>query len=67
VFNDHNPWWLVMPDITTYLQRVSYMLRQGEPANDVALYLPTDDAYAGFCAAVETPSTRPWTGCWGPT
>jgi len=48
VFNDHNPWWLVMPDVTTYLQRVSFMLRQGEPANDVALYLPTDDAYAGF-------------------
>jgi hypothetical protein len=48
VFNDHNPWWLVMPDITTYLQRVSYMLRQGEPANDVAVYLPDDDAYAGF-------------------
>jgi hypothetical protein len=48
VFNDHNPWWLVMPDITAYLQRVSFMLRQGEPANDVALYLPTDDAYAGF-------------------
>jgi hypothetical protein len=24
------------------------MLRQGQPANDVALYLPTDDAYAGF-------------------
>jgi hypothetical protein len=48
VFNDHNPWWLVMPDITTYMQRVSFMLRQGQPANDVALYLPTDDAYAGF-------------------
>ena len=48
VFNDHNPWWLVMPDITAYLQRVSFLLRQGQPANDVALYLPTDDAYAGF-------------------
>ena len=48
VFNDHNPWWLVMPDITLYLQRVSFLLRQGQPANDVALYLPTDDAYAGF-------------------
>jgi hypothetical protein len=48
VFNDHNPWWLVMPDVTLYLQRVSFLLRQGEPANDVALYLPTDDAYAGF-------------------
>ncbi len=48
VFNDHNPWWLVMPDITTYLQRVSFLLRQGQPANDVAVYLPTDDAFAHF-------------------
>jgi len=48
VFNNHNPWWLVMPDVTTYLQRVSYLLRQGQPANDVALYLPTSDAFAGF-------------------
>lgn len=48
VFNAHNPWWLVMPDITKYLQRVSYLMRQGKPANDVALYLPTDDAWAGF-------------------
>ena len=48
VFNDHNPWWIVMPDVTAYLQRVSFLLRQGKPANDVAVYLPTDDAYAGF-------------------
>ena len=48
VFNQHNPWWIVMPDITAYLQRVSWLLRQGEPVNDVALYLPTADAYAGF-------------------
>jgi hypothetical protein len=48
VFNNHNPWWLVMPDISLYLQRVSYLLRQGQPANDVAVYLPTDDAFAGF-------------------
>ena len=48
VLNNHNPWWLVMPDITLYLQRISFLLRQGHPANDVAVYLPTDDAYAGF-------------------
>ena len=48
VFNDHNPWWLVMPDVTKYLQRVSYLLRQGRPANDVAVLLPNDDVYAGF-------------------
>lgn len=48
VFNDHNPWWLVMPDVTRYLQRMSWLLRQGKPANDVAVYLPEDDAYAEF-------------------
>jgi hypothetical protein len=48
VFNNHNPWWLVMPDITRYLQRISFLLRQGQPVSDVALYLPTADAYARF-------------------
>jgi hypothetical protein len=48
VFNQHNPWWTVMPDVALYLQRISFLLRQGKPANDVALYLPTDDAFAGF-------------------
>ena len=46
--NDHNPWWPVMHDVTTYLQRVSWALRQGEPANDVAILLPEDDAQAAF-------------------
>jgi alpha-L-rhamnosidase len=50
VFNNDNPWWIVMPDVTKYLQRMSYLLRQGKPANDVALYLPTSDAYARFTA-----------------
>ncbi len=47
-FNAHNPWWIVMPDVTSYLQRVSWILRQGQPDNDVAVYLPEDDAWAGF-------------------
>jgi hypothetical protein len=46
VFSDQNPWWLVMPDISRYLQRVSYVLRQGRPANDVAILLSTNDAWA---------------------
>lgn len=46
VFNNHQPWWSVMPDVNAYLQRTSYLLRQGEPANDVALLLPNDDVYA---------------------
>jgi alpha-L-rhamnosidase len=49
-FNEHNPWFQVMPDVTAYLQRVSFLLRQGRPANDVAVYLPSDDAWAGFKA-----------------
>ena len=44
VFNEKNPWWIVMPDVSKYLQRVSYLLRQGEIRNDVAIYLPNDDA-----------------------
>jgi hypothetical protein len=46
--NDHNPWSPVMPEVSRYLQRVSYLLRQGRPAIDVALLLPTDDAWASF-------------------
>ncbi len=48
VFNDSNPWWIVMPDVAAYLQRVSFVLRQGEPVNDVAVYLPAADAYSRF-------------------
>ncbi len=48
VFNDKNPWWLVMPDVTRYLQRVTHLMRQGRPGNSVALYLPNDDAWGDF-------------------
>jgi alpha-L-rhamnosidase len=48
VFNDSNPWFIAMPDVSRYLQRVSFMMRQGAPANDVAFYLPVSDAYASF-------------------
>jgi alpha-L-rhamnosidase len=48
VFNDHNPWHPVMSDVTRYIQRVSSLLRQGDPANQVAILLPTDDAWASF-------------------
>ncbi|BBB66917.1 hypothetical protein UNDYM_2664 [Undibacterium sp. YM2] len=46
VFNTHLPWWNVMPDVNGYLQRMSYLMRQGKPANQVAVFLPTDDVYA---------------------
>jgi hypothetical protein len=47
-FSDKNPWWIVMPDLARYLQRVSAVLRQGTPVSDVAIYLPIDDAWAHF-------------------
>ena len=60
VFNEKNPWWLVMPDITRYLGATSYMLRQGTPANDVALYLPEEDAFTAM-----TPSNLQMVGAGG--
>lgn len=48
VFNQHNPWFDVMPDITAYLTRISWLLRQGKPANDIAILLPEDDAQSTF-------------------
>ncbi len=47
-FGEKNPWWIVMPDLSLYLQRTSWVLRQGQPANDIAFYLPNSDAWAGF-------------------
>lgn len=49
-YSERNPWWIVMPDLALYLQRMSYLMRQGEPRNDVALYLPNADAYSHFTA-----------------
>jgi len=48
VFSNQNPWWPVMPDLARYLQRVSYLLRQGRPVADVALYAPAEDAWSTF-------------------
>ncbi|MBI1764591.1 MAG: glycoside hydrolase [Acidobacteria bacterium] len=48
VFDEKNPWWIAMPEVSKYLQRISYLMRQGASANDVAFYLPNSDAWAGF-------------------
>ena len=47
-FNDHNPWWPVEASVNKYIARMSYLMRQGQPANQVAILLPTDDAWASF-------------------
>src|ERR1035441_4733700 len=66
VFNQHNPWWIVMPDIATYMQRISWILRQGTPAIDVAVYLPTHDAFAGFALGHDSVD-QAMNGLLGPT
>ncbi|MFP5230109.1 MAG: glycosyl hydrolase [Acidobacteriota bacterium] len=48
VFNNHNPWWIVMPDVTAYCTRMSWLLRQGKAANDIAVLLPEEDAQSNF-------------------
>ncbi len=53
-FNNHNPWHPIMPSVTAYIGRMSYLLRQGQPANQVAILLPTDDAWASFRPAQTT-------------
>ncbi len=53
-FNNHNPWHPVMPAVTAYIGRMSYLMRQGKPANQVAILLPTDDVWAGFHPAATT-------------
>ena len=55
--NAHNPWSFVMPELARYLQRVSFALRQGKPANDVALLLPNDDLWSMF--SVRSDSAKP--------
>ena len=56
-FNAHNPWFFAMHDLAGYLQRVSFALRQGQPANDVALLLPNDDAWSNFFVRTEKRSS----------
>jgi hypothetical protein len=62
-FDAHNPWFGVMPDLTACLQRVSYAMRLGRPANDVALLLPNDDVWASFVAGMQ--KNRPPTSALG--
>ncbi len=47
-YSERNPWWIVMPDLAKYLQRMSWLMRQGEQKNDVALYMPDADVYSEF-------------------
>jgi hypothetical protein len=44
--DDRNPWWVAMPELTSYVTRLSWLLRQGEHVADALLYLPNRDVAA---------------------
>lgn len=46
--NDQNPWWIVMPEITSYLQRVGALVRRGRPVADVLFYLSNSDGWGAM-------------------
>ena len=50
--DDRNPWWPAMPQLNTYLSRLCWLLRQGEPVADVAIYVPNEDLFAVMGRAV---------------
>ena len=50
--DDRNPWWPAMPELNAYLGRLCWLLRQGEPVADVAVYVPNEDLFAAMGRAV---------------
>jgi hypothetical protein len=50
--DDRNPWWPAMPRLNAHLSRLCWLLRQGEPVADVAVYVPNDDLFAAMGTAV---------------
>ena len=57
--DDRNPWWVAMPELTEYLGRLCWLLQQGEPVADVALYVPNEDLFATMGLA-QGGSLDPW-------
>jgi hypothetical protein len=44
--DDRNPWWNdAAPGLTAYLQRLCWLLRQGEPVADVRIHVGFEDVY----------------------
>jgi len=42
----NNTWWRDFPLLSSYIQRASYILRQGTPVVDIAVYAPVNDMWA---------------------
>ncbi|SDS61381.1 hypothetical protein SAMN04488543_2058 [Friedmanniella luteola] len=50
--DDRNPWWAAMPGLNAQLTRLCWLLRQGDPVADVAVYVPDEDLFATMGTAV---------------
>jgi hypothetical protein len=44
--NHNSPYWPYFSQLADYVNRASYVLQQGTPVADIALYLPSEDAMA---------------------
>ena len=44
--DERNPWWPAMPPLARYVQRLSWLFRQGSRLTDVAIYAPYSDVRA---------------------
>ena len=44
--DDRNPWWPAMPQLTAYLHRLCWLLRQGEHVAGARIYIPSGDVYS---------------------
>ena len=46
VFNGNNPQWPFFRYFSDYVSRCQWLLQQGKPVADIALYVPTEDSFA---------------------
>lgn len=49
--DDRNAWWGAAPSLWGTLQRLCWIMRQGQRLSQVGIYVPARDVYAGFAAA----------------
>ena len=46
--NHNNTWWPYFRRAADYIARACWLLRQGKPASDLCIYVPTNDAWAEY-------------------
>jgi hypothetical protein len=44
--NENNPQWTFFPKLVEYVNRCQWLLQQGKPVRNVAVYMPVEDVFA---------------------